>query len=75
MREAANPQHLIVIKDSYANSLIPFMTAHFDRITVIDLRTFNGSLQALLAQGADQILYLQNFHQFADDLNVAKLRY
>ena len=75
VREAANPRHLIVIKDSYANSLIPFMTAHFDRITVIDLRSFNGSLQALLAQGADQILYLQNFHQFADDLNVAKLRY
>lgn len=75
VRETENPRHLIVIKDSYANSLIPFLTAHFDRITVVDLRTFNGSLQALLAQGADQILYLQNFHQFADDINVAKLRY
>lgn len=75
VREAEDPRHLIVIKDSYANSLIPFFTAHFDRITVVDLRTFNGSLQALLNEGANQILYLQNFHQFADDLNVAKLRY
>jgi hypothetical protein len=75
VREAENPRHLIVIKDSYANSLIPFFTAHFDRITVVDLRTFNGSLQALLNEGADQILYLQNFHQFVDDINVAKLRY
>jgi hypothetical protein len=75
VREAEVLRHLIVIKDSYANSLIPFFTAHFDRITVVDLRTFNGSLQALLNEGADQILYLQNFHQFVEDINVAKLRY
>ena len=75
VRESHDPRHLIVIKDSYANSLIPFFTAHFDRITVVDLRTFNGSLQGLLAQGAEEILYLQNFHQFVEDINVAKLRY
>jgi hypothetical protein len=75
VREVENPRHLIVIKDSYANSLIPFFPAPVDPITLLELRTFIGSLQRLLSQGADQILYLQNFHQFVDDLNVAKLRY
>ena len=33
-----------MIKDSYANCLIPLLTAHYERIYVMDLRYFNGRL-------------------------------
>lgn len=32
--------HLVVLKDSFANCLIPFLTAHYGKITVIDPRYF-----------------------------------
>ncbi len=39
-----NGKTLFVIKDSYANCLIPLLTAHYERIYVMDLRYFNGRL-------------------------------
>ncbi len=35
---------LFVIKDSYANCMIPFLTTHYENIYVVDLRYFNGRL-------------------------------
>lgn len=35
---------LFVIKDSYANSLIPLLAPHYKTIYVVDLRYFNGTL-------------------------------
>lgn len=39
-----NGRTLFVIKDSYANSLIPLLTPHYGDIYVVDLRYFNGRL-------------------------------
>jgi len=76
VRQKAVPKKLLVIKDSYANSLIPFMTTAFDQIDVVDLRQFTGSLKGLLeTNGYDKILVLQSFNQFCDEINEAKLRY
>ncbi len=71
-----SPHRLLVIKDSYANSLIPFLTAHFDEIVIVDLRHFSGSLSAIMNTTAfDQILFIQNFANFVSDAHIAKLRY
>ena len=39
-----NGRTLFMIKDSYANSLIPLLTTHYEKIYVMDLRYFNGRL-------------------------------
>lgn len=39
-----NGKTLFVIKDSFANCLIPLLTSHYERIYVLDLRYFNGRL-------------------------------
>lgn len=76
VRESTHPKRLLVIKDSYANSLIPMMTSAFDEIDVIDLRQFSGSLQGVInATTYDHVLVLQSFNQFCDEVNEAKLRY
>lgn len=60
---------LFLIKDSYANCLIPLMTAHYDRIYVLDLRYFRGRLYPLLDQYASEadVLVLYNCIHFLED--------
>lgn len=43
-------RELVVIKDSYANCMIPFLANHYDKIYVVDLRYYNGTLSGLIDQ-------------------------
>lgn len=73
--KADNDQQLLLIKDSYANSFIPFLTAHYGTIHVVDLRYFSGSMETLIKEEgpfADALL-LYNFVTFADDTNLYRL--
>lgn len=45
---AESDRVLVIAKDSYANCMIPFLTAHFAKIYVIDLREFNVSLAGFI---------------------------
>ena len=59
---------ILVVKDSYANSLIPFLTANYAQIDVVDLRNYNYGLDGLIAEnGYDQILVLYSFDSFKSD--------
>lgn len=41
-------RELVVIKDSYANCMIPLLANHYDKIYVVDLRYYNGTLTGLI---------------------------
>ena len=59
---------ILVVKDSYANSLIPFLTANYAQIDVIDLRNYNYGLDGLIAEnGYDQIMVFYSFDSFKSD--------
>ena len=45
-----NGKTLFVIKDSYANSMIPLLTTHYEKIYVVDLRYFNMRLFDFMEQ-------------------------
>lgn len=58
---------LLLVKDSFANSLVPFLTLHFDRIIVIDERYFNISLKDYIRDmDIDRVLILKNIRNFYD---------
>lgn len=62
---------LLVIKDSYANMLLPELAQHFARIEAIDLRYFTGDLAALLQETeAERILCLYGLTTFLTDRNL-----
>ncbi|MBR5510510.1 MAG: hypothetical protein IKV59_10695 [Lachnospiraceae bacterium] len=42
--------HLAVLKDSFANNLVPFLTAHYGKITVIDPRYFRMDIGEWLSE-------------------------
>jgi hypothetical protein len=51
--------HLVVLKDSFANCLVPFLTLHYEKITVIDPRYFRTDIAEWLeGQDVTQILLL-----------------
>lgn len=67
---------LLIVKDSFANSLIPFLTKHYGEIDVVDLRYFTGSLPDLARErGYQDMLILYNIKTFFEDpsiLNVSE---
>ena len=55
---------VLIIKDSFANSFVPFLTGDYETITMLDLRYFRGSVQELAAE-ADDILVLTEITNLA----------
>lgn len=66
---------LLVIKDSYANSFVPFLMEDYDTITMVDLRYYRESIKELLQENYDEILVLYEMSNFAQDRNLYKLVY
>ncbi|WP_405116154.1 DHHW family protein [Paenibacillus sp. FSL K6-1217] len=65
---------LLVVKDSYANSLIPFLTSHFSEIDVIDLRYYDGDLLKLMKERQIRdMLILYNTTTFVEDPSIKLL--
>ncbi len=69
-----NPKRkLLVIKDSFANSFVPFLMGDYDEIKMIDLRYYQDSVQKLLKENYAQILILYELSNFAKDKNIYKV--
>lgn len=68
-------RRLLIIKDSYANAFVPFMTRDFNEITMVDLRYYTGDVNSLIKEYlVTDILVLYNINTFNDDnsiLNIA----
>lgn len=66
-----NGKNIVVIKDSYANSFIPFLTNHFEEIHVIDLRFYNSNINAYLNENnLKDILFFYNVKNFSEENNL-----
>ena len=66
-KEGEKRETLIVIKDSFANSVIPFLASHYD-LEVYDLRYFKGKLREELSDiSADKILLLYGIDTVVSD--------
>lgn len=62
---------LLVVKDSYANAMLPFLVNNFSEITVVDLRYFTGSLQDVIQNNElTDVLFLNNINTFNTDSSI-----
>ena len=69
-----NSRNLLVIKDSFANSFVPFAVNHFKTTNMIDLRYYNGSIDEFINEHKiTDILVLYNVIGFVKDTNIVKL--
>ena len=70
----ANGKHLLVFKDSFANSLLPMLLSEYETITMLDLRYFGGNVAQTVAEsGATQILFLYEMTNLLTDTGINKL--
>lgn len=63
--------HLLIIKDSYANCMVPFLTEHYKTITLVDPRYYGKSIHDYIAEnGVDQVLFLYNMNTVGNDIGI-----
>lgn len=68
-----NGRKLLVIKDSYAHSFVPFAANHYEEIYMIDFRYFNGGVEYMLqTYGITDILVLYHTMGFVKDLHTGQ---
>ena len=56
-----NGKKVFMIKDSYGNALVPFLTPHYQEIFVADYRSFDSNvIRFILRHNIDDLLFLHN---------------
>ena len=62
---------MLVLKDSYANSFVPFLAQHYRKIVMVDPRYYFGNLEQLIqVENVQEILYLYNANTFFADTSL-----
>ena len=65
---ASTGRKLFLIKDSYANCFVPFLTGDFEEIVLVDPRYYYDSAEKLMKQyGFTDVLFLYNLNTFLED--------
>lgn len=69
-----NKPKMLVIRDSFADSLAPFLALHYD-LVMLDLRYFSENVQQLVIdENINQVLILESMSEFATAKNISYLR-
>lgn len=68
---AVNRNTLLVIKDSYANCMLPMLTPYFSKIVVIDPRYISDSLSGIMKEYQfTHMLFIYNVNTFIGDTSL-----
>ena len=61
-----NDEKLLIIKDSFANSMVPFLLDGFSEITLVDTRFYRGDISQL-AEDYDRVLLVYSVNNFTKE--------
>lgn len=74
-RDRQNDRRVLVIKDSYAHCLVPFMIENASRVDMVDTRYYTGSVSELAAKNKyDEILVVGGVSSFCETSDLSTLR-
>ncbi len=66
--KASSNEKLLILKDSYANILVPLLIEDYSEIVMVDLRHYHGSVKALIeTEVVDQVLGIYNLDFLCTD--------
>lgn len=69
---ASSDETLLVVKDSFAHSLVPFLADHYSRIIMVDMRYYSDPIPALAErEGVDRVLFVYSIDNLAVDDRIA----
>lgn len=59
---------IAVIKDSYANCFVPFLTEHYEKVFVMDKRYYRGKIETFLEENSiEDVLFLYQITGFIEN--------
>lgn len=65
---ADSNRRLLLVKDSYANSMIPFLMQYYREIVVVDPRYYFDDIGiTMISEGINEVLFLYNANTFFED--------
>lgn len=71
-----NGKNLLLVKDSYAHSLVPFLSKHYSKITMVDMRYINTDLNRFIDLGEyQQTMFMFNALTFSSDKDLKKITF
>ncbi len=69
---AESTDRLLLVKDSYANCMIPFLTPYYREIIVIDPRYYYGDIHKIMKENKiTSVLFLYNGNTFVEDNSIS----
>ena len=69
---AASDEKLLIVKDSFAHSLTPFLADHYSEIIMVDMRYYTNPLPELVSsEGIDRVLFVYSIDNLATDDKIA----
>ncbi len=69
-----NNKKLLIIKDSYANAMLPFLINNFAEINVVDLRYYTGTIDEIINNNEiTDLLILYNVNTFNTDSSILNI--
>lgn len=72
--EKAAGKRLLILKDSFANSMVPYLLPYYETITMVDLRYFNDSFAQVMEEcDPTELLVLYERTNFAGEKNLYKI--
>ena len=71
---ANNNESILIIKDSFANNFVPFLTNHYRNITMVDTRFFSESMINFIeSNDFDEILFVMNIQNYHKERTLFRL--
>lgn len=69
---STSTKRLLLVKDSFANSSIPFLTPYYREIVVVDPRYYSGTINDLMdSYRISEVLFLYSGNTFFKDNNIS----
>ena len=69
---STSTKRLLLVKDSFANSFIPFLTSYYREIVVVDPRYYSGTINDLMdSYRISEVLFLYSGNTFFKDNNIS----
>ncbi len=74
--EGEEKEKILVIKDSYANAMIPYLSESFSEVHYLDLRFNNASVKEYIEkEGFSKVILLYGMDSIGEDRSLKKLNY
>lgn len=69
---SSSDRRLLLVKDSFANSFVPFLTPYFREIVVVDPRYYSGNIQDIMeTYRVSDVLFLYSGNTFFQDNSIS----